>query len=78
MPRKYYHTYPQVRKKTPTNYSPLFSAEEYAKMRYNKDMNFRKFVHEWNADWPELMGWSLTDFYLAYQSQGVQLKLRLA
>ena len=67
------HTYP----KKPTNHSPLFGfADDFAKMKYNKDMGFRRFVHEWNADIPELMGWSLADFYLAYQTGGVaQLKL---
>ena len=62
------------------NYSPLFNfADDFAMMRYNKDMAFRKFVHEWHADEPELLGWTLTDFYLAYQSGGVfQLKLTLA
>ena len=77
MSRRYYHTTPMTYKKK-VNYAPLFNSEDYAKMQYNKDMKFRQFVHEWNADWPELMGWTLTDFYLAYQSQGVQLKLRLA
>ena len=42
-------------------------------MQYNRDMVFRKFVAEWNADVPELMGWSLDDFYKAYQQNGVQL-----
>jgi hypothetical protein len=51
----------------------LFNEEDKAKMQYNKDMKFRKFVNEWQADAPELMGWSLLDFYRAYQNNGVQL-----
>ena len=68
-------TYP----KRPTNHSPLFGfADDFARMQYNKNMSFRNFVHEWNADAPELLDWSLADFYLAYQSGGVaQLKLSM-
>ena len=69
---RYYHTFPKTYKRKP-DYSKLFNDEDKAKMQYNKDMKFRKFVNEWQADAPELMGWSLLDFYRAYQNNGVQL-----
>lgn len=72
MTHRYTHTYPHNRKKKP-DYSILFNEEDKAKIEYNKNMSFRKFVAEWNADVPELMGWSLLDFYRAYQKNGVQL-----
>ena len=76
---RYYHSYPRHYKKRP-NYANLFNDNGIkAKMLYNKDMAFRRFVIEWNADEPELMGWTLTDFYMAYKNgKSVQLKLALA
>jgi hypothetical protein len=69
---RYYHTFPKTYKRKP-DYSKLFNEEDKAKMQYNKDMKFRQFVSEWQSDAPELMGWSLLDFYRAYQNNGVQL-----
>lgn len=46
-------------------------------MEYNKDMAFRSFVLTWNTDVPELLGWSLADFYEAYKNNGYQLSLAL-
>lgn len=69
---RYSHTFPRVYKKK-QNYSKLFTEEDNVRMRYNRDMSFRKFVAEWNADVPELLGWTLNDFYRAYQQNGVQL-----
>ena len=69
---RYFHTFPKAYKRKP-DYSKLFNEEDKAKMQYNKDMKFRQFVSEWQADAPELMGWSLLDFYRAYQNNGVQL-----
>ena len=46
-------------------------------MEYNKDMAFRSFVLTWNTDVPELLGWSLADFYDAYKNNGRQLTLAL-
>lgn len=69
---RYFHTFPKTYKRK-SDYSKLFNEEDKAKMQYNKDMKFRKFVSEWQADAPELMGWSLLDFYRAYQNNGVQL-----
>lgn len=68
MRRRYY-----PRKKP--NYSKLFdNDEDKAKMLYNKDMNFRIFVQEWNGDDAELIGWPLVDFYKAYTKGGYQLE----
>jgi hypothetical protein len=44
-------------------------------MEYNRNMDFRSFVLNWNADMPELLGWSLADFYKAYKNNGYQLTL---
>ena len=74
MTHRYIHAYPQNRKKKP-DYSELFNEEDKAKMEYNRDMTFRRFVNEWNCDAPELMGWSLLDFYRAYKKNYVQLAL---
>ena len=57
------------------NYSTLFGEEERAKMAYNRDTAFRKFVAEWNIDAPELIGWSLVQFYNAYKCGAVQLSI---
>lgn len=73
---RYYHTFPHQRKCKP-DYAKLFNEEEKIKMEYNKDMAFRSFVQNWNADVPELLGWSLADFYKAYKNNGYQLTLAL-
>lgn len=71
---RYQHTFPTFAKKR--NYAVLFNnAEDKAKMAYNKDMGFRRFVAEWCADSAELLGWTLSDFYSAYQRGGYQLSL---
>jgi hypothetical protein len=46
-------------------------------MEYNRNMDFRSFVQNWNADVAELLGWSLLDFYKAYKNNGYQLSLAL-
>lgn len=47
-----------------------------ARLVYNRDVRFRQFVLSWNADAPELLAWTLSDFYEVYQSGGtLQLKL---
>ena len=74
MPARYIRTYPIVRKKR-INYSVLFTFEDKAKMEYNRNMKFRKFVAEWHKDEPELMGWTLLDFYTAFVRGGYQLKI---
>lgn len=74
MAHRYFHTYPQIRKRKP-DYSKLFNEEDKAKLEFNKNMEFRKFVLTWNSDAAELLGWSLSDFYRAYQKNGVQLVL---
>lgn len=63
---RYTHNWPGIPKKR-RGYSNLFNNEEdKARLAYNKDMAFRKFVNEWNTDIPELLSWSLVDFYRAY------------
>jgi hypothetical protein len=69
---RYFHSFPRAYKKRP-NYTALFTEEDKAKMEYNKNMSFRRFVAEWNADAPELLGWSLLDFYKAFKKGGVQI-----
>ena len=65
---RYYHTYPQRRKPRP-NYAKLFNEEDKA--------DFRSFVQNWNADVPELLNWTILDFYKAYKNNGYQLTLAL-
>lgn len=71
---RYARAYPQVRKKR-IDYSVLFTCEDRAKLEYNKNTAFRKFVKEWNADDEQLLGWSLADFYTAFVRGGHQLTL---
>ena len=70
---KYRHSWTSANKHR-RGYFKLFNEEDNARLAYNKDMAFRTFVNEWNADMPELMSWSLKDFYRAYQSRCVQLR----
>jgi hypothetical protein len=73
---RYYHTFPHQYKRKP-DYSKLFNGEDKAKMEYNRNMDFRSFVQNWNTDMPELLAWSLLDFYKAYKNNGFQLTLAL-
>ena len=73
---RYYHTYPHKRRPRP-NYAKLFNEEDKAKMEYNRNIDFRSFVQNWNIDMPELLNWSLLDFYKAYKNNGYQLTLAL-
>lgn len=68
---RYYHTFPKSYKRKP-DYSKLFNESDKAKLEYSKNMDFRRFVLTWNNDMPELLGWTLLDFYKAYQSGGYQ------
>ena len=72
---RYYHTYPISRKKERPDYARLFDDDFIrARMEYNKNMVFRSFVECWNADAPELLSWTLLDFYKAFKDNGYQLK----
>lgn len=73
---RYYHAYPKKRRPH-SNYAKLFNDEDKAKMEYNRNMDFRSFVQNWNADIPELLAWSLLDFYKACKNNGLQLTLAL-
>lgn len=56
------------------NFSALFSEEEKAKMAYNTDMRFRKFVKEWDIDNPETLGYTYGDFYRIYKTGEMRLQ----
>lgn len=71
---RHYHAYRQWRR---PDFSKMLNKEDKARMEYNKDMAFRSFVLTWNTDVPELLGWSLADFYDAYKNNGRQLTLAL-
>ena len=73
---RYYHAYLQKRRPRP-NHAKLFNEEDKARMEYNRNMDFRSFVLNWNTDVPELMAWSLLDFHKAYKNNGLQLTLAL-
>ena len=65
--RRYYQT-------AKPNYSKLFSnKEDEARMAYNRDMEFRDFVLNWDKDNPELLAWSLADFYDVYKNKQMVL-----
>ena len=56
------------------NYAKLFdNPADKARMAYNRDMDFRKFVLEWDKDNPELLGWTLVDFHAVYTSKQLSL-----
>lgn len=56
------------------NYAKLFdNPTDKAQMAYNRDMDFRKFVLEWDKDNPELLGWTLADFHAVYISKQLSL-----
>lgn len=59
------------------DFSKLFNKDDEAKMAYNEDMLFRIFVREWHKDAPELLSWTLTDFFTAYNDGAYQLELSL-
>ena len=42
-------------------------------MAYNRDMEFREFVLNWDKDNPELLAWSLADFYDVYKNKQMVL-----
>lgn len=70
-----YHAF-SYRHKKRHNYSVLFNNnEDKAKLAYNKDMGFRKFVQTFDTENPELLGWSLADFHRQYLKNGYQLSL---
>lgn len=69
---RYIHTFPKRHQ-----YSKLFNTEDKAIMEYKRNMAFRNFVNNWNTDVSEMMGWSITQFYNAYQKGNVQLTLAL-
>ena len=71
---RYLHTFPMVPRKR-HQYTKLFNREDKAIMEYKRNMAFRSFVNDWNNNVPEMMGWSITQFYDAYQKGNVQLTL---
>ena len=72
---RYYHTFPYKRKKQ-QKYSAIFNNEEdKAKLAYNKDMEFRRFVQVFDTDNPNLFAWTLVDFYREYKKNGYQLSI---
>lgn len=72
---RYYHTFPNHRKPK-QKFSALFNNDEdKAKMAYNSDMAFRRFVDTFDLGNPDLFGWTLVDFHRAYNRGGVQLTL---
>ena len=51
------------------NYSKLFNEDDRAKLEYHRNSDFRDFVENWDKDNPNLLGWTLTDFYKAYTTK---------
>ena len=52
------------------NFAALFNNDDdKAQMLYNRDMCFRDFVLNWDNGNPNLLGWTLADFYRAYTTK---------
>lgn len=72
-----YHAF-SYRPKKRHKYSALFNNnEDKAKLAYNKDVEFRRFVQTFDPENPELLGWSLVDFHRQYLKNGYQLTLAI-
>ena len=50
------------------NYSKLISNDDKAKLLLARDKDFKDFVENWDKDNPNLLGWTLGDFYTTYMS----------
>lgn len=72
---RYYHTFP-CNRKPKQKFSALFNNDEdKAKMAYNSDMEFRRFVQTFDLGNADLFGWTLADFHKAYKQGGWQLSI---
>ena len=61
MKRRYWKYIPKKE-----DYAKLFNNEDKGKLLYARDKNFRYFVMEWDKDNPNLLGWTIGQFYSAY------------
>lgn len=69
MGRRYYGRYYMGGFSVPKqNYSKLISTDDKAKLLLARDKDFKDFVENWDKDNPNLLGWTLGDFYTAYMS----------
>ena len=72
---KYHYLFPKKTKHY--DFGKLITDADKARLLYNRDADFRLFVNEWNADVPQLLAWTLTDFYHAWQMGEKNLQLCL-
>ena len=69
MGRRYYGRYYMGGFSVPKpNYSKLINDNDKAKLLLARDKDFKDFVENWDKDNPNLLGWTLGDFYTAYMS----------
>lgn len=52
-------------------YAALFNEEDEAKLAFNRNKAFRKFVETFELDNPALLDWTIVDFHRCYYSGGV-------
>jgi len=45
------------------DYSKLINDDDKGKLLYVRSAEFRNFVDNWDVDNPNLLGWTLGDFY---------------
>lgn len=48
------------------NYAKLFNDDDKGKLLFARDGKFRDFVNNWDKDNPNLLGWTIGQFYSAY------------
>lgn len=65
---RYLHSFPPIKKKR-RGYANLITAEEKAKMQYQRDMAFKEFVNRNNE-----VAKSYADHYKAYTQKYTQLE----
>ena len=50
------------------DFSKLVNDDDKGKLLYARDSRFRDFVLNWDKDNPNLLGWTMGDFYRRYMS----------
>lgn len=55
------------------NYAKLFNDDDKGKLLFARDGKFRDFVNNWDKDNPNLLGWTIGDFYNAFMCKEPRL-----
>lgn len=51
------------------DYSKLINDDDKGKLLYTRSAEFRNFVDNWDADNPNLLGWTMGDFYRRFTAK---------